>query len=131
MISKGTFDVTLNPEPSASAIEGVTIGRVAGTKRFSGPLEATSEMHMIAARTPVEGSASYAAVERVSGTLDGKRGTFIMVHVGQMHRGTRALFSVTIAPDSGTGELAGISGRMTIEIVNGKHFYELDYSIEN
>jgi hypothetical protein len=128
MIAKGSFDIKMTAEPPYDAVEGVALGRAHFDKRFSGPLEATSTVQMLSARTPVEGSAGYVGVERISGVLDGKRGTFVVVHTGVMRKGTRQLLSVTVVPDSGTGELAGISGRMDIQIVEGKHFYELDYS---
>jgi len=76
----------------------------------------------------VNGSAGYVAIERVTGTLDGKHGTFVLQHSGTMNRGASTL-SVTVVPDSGTGELAGLSGRMNIQIVEGKHFYELDFEL--
>jgi hypothetical protein len=123
---KGTFEVTMSPEPPHDVEDGVSIGRVALDKRFAGPLEATSKGQMIGARTPVPDSAGYVAIERVTGTLSGKRGTFVLQHSGVVTRGARAL-SVTIVPDSGTGELAGLSGKMDIQIVEGKHSYELEY----
>jgi hypothetical protein len=125
---KGTFEVTMSAEPPYDVEDGVSIGRVALDKRFTGPLEATSKGQMIGARTPVAASAGYVAVERVTGTLDGKRGTFVLQHSGVVTRGARSL-SVTVVPDSGTGELSGLSGKMDIQIVEGKHYYELEYEI--
>ena len=128
MLVKGTFDLTMNAEPPYDVEGGVTLARVRFDKRFAGPLEATSEVHMIGARTQVEGSAGYVAIERVRGTLQDRRGTFVLQHNGVMNRGATSL-SVTVVPDSGTEQLAGISGTMAIQVVDGKHFYELDYEI--
>jgi hypothetical protein len=125
MIAKGTFEVTMKADPPYDVADGVSLGHVRIEKRFAGELEATSEAHMIGARTPVENSAGYVAIERIKGTLAGKSGTFVVQHNGVMTRGTPSL-SVTIVPDSGTGGLVGIAGRMTIDIVEGKHFYTLD-----
>ena len=83
---------------------------------------------MLAVGTPVEGSAAYVAVERISGTLDGRGGSFLACHNGVMDRGTPSL-SVTVVPDSGTGELEGLTGRIAIDIVDGKHFYTFDYAL--
>jgi uncharacterized protein DUF3224 len=125
---KGTFEVRMSPEPPFDGAEGVPLGRVGLDKTFSGPLEATSQGFMLAARTKIEGSAAYVALERVTGSLEGRRGTFVLQHTGVMNRGARSL-TVTIVPDSGTGALEGISGRMTIEIAGGRHFYELEYAL--
>jgi hypothetical protein len=122
MIVKGTFDITVTPEPPYDVVDGVTLARARVDKRFVGPLDATSQVHMIGARTPVDGSAGYVAIERVTGTLEGRRGTFVLQHTGSMTRGALSL-AVTVVPDSGTGDLKGISGRMDIQIVEGKHFY--------
>ena len=130
MIAKGSFDLTMHAEPPYDEVAGVTLARVRFDKRFAGPLDATSEVNMIGARTPVAGSAGYVAIERVTGTLGGKRGTFVLQHAGLMTGGTPSL-SVVVVPDSGTGELAALSGRMDIAIVDGKHFYTLDYALEH
>jgi hypothetical protein len=97
-------------------------------KQFHGGLEATSKGVMLAAMTAVKGSAGYVAIEKVSGTLGGRSGTFVLQHSGIMNRGAPQLI-ITIVPDSGTGELAGIAGKMAINIVEGKHFYEFDYTL--
>jgi len=128
MIAKGSFDITMHPEPPYDVADGVTLARVRFDKQFTGPLDATSEVNMIGARTPVDGSAGYVAIERVKGTLEGKRGTFVLQHAGVMTRDTLSL-SVTVVPDSGTDRLKGLSGRMAIQIVDGKHFYEFDYEL--
>jgi Protein of unknown function (DUF3224) len=127
MKANGTFQVKLQPEAPYDEVEGVSLGRASLEKVFTGPLEATSVGHMIGARTPIANSAGYIAIERVIGSLEGKRGTFVLQHKGTMDRGTPSLL-VNIVPDSGTGELRGLSGTMSIKIEDGTHFYELDYS---
>jgi hypothetical protein len=101
---QGTFAITSHPEPPYDVVEGVALARMRFAKRFAGPLDAASEVHMLAARTPVPDSAGY------------------------MTRGARAL-RVTVVPDSGTGELAGLTGEMDIEIVDGQHHYRFDFDL--
>lgn len=122
---KGTFEVTMQGEPPFDVHEGVSLSRASFDKKFAGPLQATSKVQMLAARTAVNDSAGYVAVERIVGTLDGKGGSFVVVHTGLMNRGARSL-TIHIVPDSGTEALAGISGTMNIEIVAGQHHYEID-----
>jgi hypothetical protein len=83
---------------------------------------------MLAVGTEVPGSAAYVAIERIAGTLDGRRGSFLAQHSGTMDRGTPTL-ALNVVPDSGTGELAGLRGRMAIDIVDGAHFYTFDYTL--
>lgn len=123
----GTFEVDLTPVDSAEE-DGVTRGRFSMEKRFEGDLEGTSRGEMLTARTPVESSAGYVALERVTGTLDGRRGSFVLQHSGTMDRGEQRL-SVTVVPDSGTAGLEGIAGSMTITIEDGTHRYELAYDL--
>jgi hypothetical protein len=104
------------------------IGRMLLDKRFAGDLEATSKGQMLAVRTAVEGSAGYVALELVEGALAGRNGTFVLQHTGTMERGAQQL-SVTVVPDSGTGELEGLAGRMQIIIAEGKHSYQFDYTL--
>jgi hypothetical protein len=125
----GTFEVTMSPEPPYDVNEGASIGRVALKKQFKGDLEATSSAEMIGARSEVKGSAGYVAIERVVGTLGGRSGSFVLQHSGTMTRGKGQL-DVSVVPDSGTAELKGISGKMTIEISDGKHLYNFEYSLE-
>jgi hypothetical protein len=115
------------PEPPYSTADGITLGRARIEKTFEGPLTATGEVQMTSARCP-ESSAVYVAIERIEGTLDGKRGSFVAHHVGLSDRGAHSL-SIAIVPDSGTGDLRGIRGTIGIQIVDGKHLYELDYSL--
>jgi hypothetical protein len=128
MKARGTFEVTLAPQSAAAGVGDPTIGRMSIEKRFSGDLEGTSLGEMLAAGTDVKGSAGYVAMERVAGTIGGRRGTFALQHSGTMARGVPSL-AIAVVPDSGTGELAGISGTMSITIVEKKHFYEFDYAI--
>lgn len=125
---KGTFAITMQAEPPYEVIEGVSLGRVSFDKVFSGALDATSQVAMIGARTPHEGSAGYVAMERISGSLEGRRGTFVLQHSGTMIRGAASL-TVTVVPDSGTGELATLSGSMQIAVVDGAHHYDFQYEL--
>jgi hypothetical protein len=120
----GSFEVKMTPQ--ASDDKGV--GRYSLDKQFSGDLEGTSKGEMLAVSTPVEGSAGYVAIERITGTLGGHKGTFALQHTGTMTRGAAQL-SITVVPDSGTDQLVGLSGRMDIKITDGKHFYNFEYSI--
>jgi uncharacterized protein DUF3224 len=123
----GPFDVKLSPQPPEP--ESPAIGRMTIDKQFHGELEAVSKGQMLSAVTSTKGSAGYVAMEIVTGTLDGRQGTFVLQHSGTMNRGQPQL-SVTVVPDSGTGELRGLSGHMNIRIEpDGKHFYEFDYQI--
>ncbi|GMU64299.1 MAG: hypothetical protein AMXMBFR36_05730 [Acidobacteriota bacterium] len=126
----GTFDVTLTPQTPADGAEAPSWGRMAIAKTFHGDLEATSRGEMLTAMTEVKGSAGYVAVEKVDGTLGGRRGSFFLQHSGLMDRGSPSLV-ITVVPDSGNGELAGIEGTMTIEITEGKHFYAFEYRLRD
>jgi hypothetical protein len=125
--ARGTFDIQAQREPPFDPGEGATLGRTSFTKQFHGELEATSVVHMLSAVTEVKGSAGYVALERVKGELSGRTGSFVLQHSGVMTRGKPEL-SVTVVPDSGTQELKGIAGRLSIDIVDGKHFYTFDYT---
>jgi Protein of unknown function (DUF3224) len=125
----GSFEVTMKPLSSPDDPPGAFPGRMALDKQFSGDLVAVGQGQMLTAMTPTQGSAAYVAIERVTGTLHGRAGSFVLQHSGTMNRGVPQL-SVTVVPDSGTDALAGISGRLTIRIADGKHFYEFDYSLE-
>ena len=97
-------------------------------KQFHGDLEATSKGEMLTAGTAVKGSAGYVAIERVSGTLRGRSGTFILQHSGTMTRGAPQLI-ITVVPDSGADQLVGLTGTMVINIESGKHSYEFEYTL--
>jgi hypothetical protein len=126
--AKGEFDVTRSDEPACDMGGGATAGHYRFDKRFHGALEASSVVHMLAVGTDTPGSAAYVAIERLEGTLEARSGVFFLQHNGIMDRGAATL-SLTIVPDSGRDGLVGITGRMSIEITDGKHFYSLDYSL--
>ncbi|HKT28143.1 DUF3224 domain-containing protein [Dyella sp.] len=128
MQAKGPFDVKLAPQPAAPGIEQAGLGRMTLDKQFHGDLEATSLGEMLSAMGQVQGSAGYVAIERVTGSLHGKQGSFVLQHHGIMNRGVPQL-SVTVVPDSGTEALTGLTGSMQIQIEQGKHFYLFDYEL--
>ncbi|HKE93252.1 MAG TPA: DUF3224 domain-containing protein [Povalibacter sp.] len=125
--AKGTFDVKMLPQQDAGG--DAALGRFLLDKTFHGDLEGTSRGQMLTAGTAVEGSAGYVAFERVTGTLLGRRGSFVLQHIGTMRAG-QYYMSVKVLPDSGTDELSGLSGTMTIVIEGGGHSYLFDYSFE-
>jgi hypothetical protein len=126
--ASGTFEVKLMPLATAHDYAGAPLGRFSIDKQFQGDLVGTSKGEMLTGGTEVKNSAGYVAIERVSGTLHGKTGTFILQHSGTMNRGAQSL-TISVVPDSGTGELAGISGTMAITIADGKHSYDFEYAI--
>jgi hypothetical protein len=125
----GPFDVKLAPQPTAASSEGAVVGRMSLDKQYHGDLEATAKGEMLSIMGSEKGSGVYVAMEWVSGTLHGKTGSFALHHTGIMTRGVPSL-SIHVVPDSGTGELAGITGTLNIIIESGKHSYEFDYSLE-
>ena len=125
----GKFEVKLQPlNTFAQGIDGVTLGRMSIEKMFSGELSALSKGEMLNAITSVEGSASYVAIEQVTGTLSGRSGSFVLQHFATMHGGDNVLL-LEVVPDSGTRELTGISGKMAIRMEEGQHFYDFDYEL--
>ena len=124
--ASGSFDVKLTPQATDDSSTAAAIGRLSIDKQFHGDLEATSRGVMLAAGTGIPNSAGYVALERVSGTLGGFTGSFVLQHSGTMNRGAPQLV-VTVVPDSGTEGLTGLSGTMMIIIAGGKHSYEFDY----
>ena len=124
----GPFDVKVSPLALEDTTEGTMLARMSLDKQFHGDLEAASKGEMLSAGTAVKGSAGYVAIERVSGTLNGRRGTFVLQHSGTMTRGEPQL-TISVVPDSGTGELEGLAGTMTITIADGKHSYEMHYTL--
>jgi hypothetical protein len=125
--ARGTFDVKVTPQPPDDAAAG-PFGRLFLDKRFHGDLEGVSHGQMLAAETGVAGSGAYVALELVTGTLHGKRGTFVLQHKGTMQQGA-SVMDVTVVPDSGTGQLTGLSGTMTILIKGSEHAYEFTCSL--
>jgi hypothetical protein len=124
----GPFDVKLAPQPAEPEAGGDAFSRLLIDKQYHGDLEATSKGTMLAAGTSVKGSAGYVALEIVTGTLKGHAGTFVLQHTGTMTRGAPQL-SVTVVPDSGTGQLVGLTGKMNIIIADGKHSYDFEYTL--
>ena len=126
----GSFEVKITPQkPDNKEAEAAALVRMSSDKQFHGDLEGTSKGEMLATGRPdPKGSGGYVALERVTGTLHGRSGTFILQHSGTMTRGTPEL-SITVVPDSGTGQLAGLAGKMKIVIENGKHSYEFEYTL--
>ena len=123
--AEGAFDVKLAPLPADAGRPG-SFPRLSIDKTFHGDLAGTSAGEMTATGMSPIGSGAYVAVERVQGTLAGREGTFVLLHLGTMHAGAQSL-SVTVAPGSGTGGLAGLEGALTIRIEpGGKHFYAFD-----
>ncbi|MDR3680052.1 MAG: DUF3224 domain-containing protein [Flavipsychrobacter sp.] len=122
----GIFEVAIVPQTDR---EIPMFGRMTIDKQFHGALEGTSQGQMLSAGTAVKGSAGYVAMERVEGTLDGKKGSFALQHTATMNRGEPSL-TIIIVPDSGTDELEGISGTLNIRREDGKHFYDLTYTLK-
>ena len=127
-VARGTFEVTIEAEPPFLEQDGIKLNRNVVRKQFSGDLVGRSEAQMVAAYTATPGSAGYVAIEHFTGSVGGKSGSFLMQHHGLMEKGEAAL-TVTIVPDSGTGELAGISGTLEIENAAGKHSFVLQYEL--
>jgi hypothetical protein len=124
----GTFEVKLNPQPPYNDPEGALLGRLSIDKEFKGDLEATSKGEMLTAGTSIKNSAGYVAIERVTGSLNGRTGSFALQHNGTMDRGSPRL-TIHVVPDSGTGQLTGLTGTLGIEISSGKHSYVFDYTL--
>ena len=130
MQAKGEFEVKRIPQDELDIGQGATVGHSHFDKRFHGPLDATSVVHMLALMSPVQGSGAYVAMERIEGTLDGRRGSFYTQHNGIMDRGKPSL-DLTVVPDTGTDELVGLHGRIAIDIADGKHFYTFEYDFRD
>lgn len=125
---QGSFEVQMSAEPPFDIVDGVALGRARFDKQFSGPLAGTSKVEMLSVRADGTQSGAYVAVERITGSVDGKQGSFALVHLGLSNRGERSL-SVQIVPESGTGELKTIRGSMTIDITGKQHLYTFDYDL--
>ncbi len=128
MHAEGTFDVKNSPLTADEALAGTAIGRFGLDKQFHGDLEAASKGEMLGAGNPATGTAGYVAIEQVTGTLHGRTGSFALQHFGTMEDNKFDL-TVKVVPGSGTGDLTGIAGTMTIKIVSGKHSYQFDYTL--
>lgn len=124
----GQFEVALEPmETYAKGADGVNLGRMSIDKTFHGELSAKSKGEMLNVMTSVQGSAGYVAIELVTGALSGMNGSFVLQHYGTMAGGKDKLV-LEVVPDSGTGELVGLSGQMVIRVENGQHFYDFNYT---
>ena len=124
--AKGTFEVKLNPQDQGA---DMPVGRMEIDKQFQGDLVGTSKGQMLmAGSSSVKDSAGYVAIEKVTGTLNGRRGSFYLQHTGVMTRGVGEL-TITVIPDSGTDQLVGLRGKMNIIIAEGKHSYEFEYTL--
>jgi hypothetical protein len=122
----GTFDVKMTPQTDDKS--DPALGRMTIDKQFHGDLEGTSKGQMLTGMTEVKGSAGYVAIEKVTGTLKGRSGSFILQHTGVMNRNVPQL-TITVVPDSGTGQLMGLTGTLTINIADGKHSYDFEYTL--
>lgn len=127
--ARGTFEVKVLPLPEDTKVPGVAVGRFSIDKQFKGDIEGTSKGEMMTAGTAVKGSAGYVAVEVITGALLGRKGSFTLLHQATMKQDGDFKMSLVVIPDSGTGELAGLQGSMTIVIEPGKHSYVLDYTL--
>lgn len=127
----GAFDVKVTPQkPDTQIARAANFSRLTIDKRFHGDLEGISKGEMLATQTETPGSAGYVALERVSGRLGGRQGSFVLQHSASMSRGAQTS-SIGVVPDSGTGELRGISGSMTITVAaDGTHSYQFDYKLQ-
>jgi len=128
MHARGTFDVTMTPQPPDDKTTVASVSRMSLDKQFRGDLDASSTGQMLAVGTAVEGSAGYVAMEQVAGTLHGHRGTFALQHSGTMTRGTPQL-AITVVPDSGNADLVGLVGTLEIDSVDGQHTYDFAYTL--
>ena len=128
MHAAGRFEVKVAPQPPEEGVGDPNIARMALDKQFEGDLVARSKGQMLASGNPATGSGGYVAIEYVIGSLNEKSGAFALQHIGTM-TGGEAQMAVSVVPGSGSGELEGIEGRMSIKIEGGKHFYEFEYSL--
>ena len=126
--AKGSFEITMQAPPAGEGVGRVSIGRMLLDKYYSGDLIGIGQGEMLSAGNPAAGSAGYVAIEHVTGTLGDLSGSFALQHAGTMHAGASHL-SVSIVPGSGTGQLTGIEGKIRLDMVDRKHYYELDYTL--
>lgn len=124
--ASGTFDITMTPASPPKHEGRTATGRMLLDKQYSGDLVATGKGQMLTAVTDTQGAAAYVAIERVKGTLNGKKGSFVIQHAGTMRGGAQHL-SISVVPDSGTEELTGITGTLALKMVERSHTYAFDY----
>lgn len=125
----GSFEIKMQPAPAGEGAGRVAVGRMLIDKLYSGDLIGTGQGEMLSAGNPAAGSASYVAIEHVTAVLAGRQGSFALAHAGTMDQGQQTL-SIAIVPGSGGGDLFGITGTLAIRIVEGKHFYDIDYTLD-
>src|SRR5215831_5693774 len=125
--ARGTFEIKLTPQPSDDKADE-NLGRFTFVKQLHGDLEGTSKGQMLTGGDVRKGSGGYVAIEKVTGTLNGRTGSFILQHSGSMAHGEQHLV-ITVVPDSGTDQLTGLSGTFTIIIADGKHSYDFEYTL--
>ena len=126
--AKGSFEVKVTPA-TIDPQETIASARLTADKEYRGDLVGTARGEMWTVDTGVEGSGGYVAIERVDGSLDGRRGRFVLLHQGTMRRGGDFRMRLVVVPDSGTDELVGLSGTVTILLVDGRHDYEMEYEL--
>ncbi|GAB2512095.1 DUF3224 domain-containing protein [Lysobacter humi (ex Lee et al. 2017)] len=126
--AKGRFSIQKIPQPMLDLGGDAQAMHLRFDKQFEGALKATGVVQFMAVGNPSKGSAAYVAVERIDGTLDGRRGSFMTRHPGVMDAGAMSL-DLAVVPQSGNGELEGLRGTMSIDIIDGEHFYTLDYQL--
>ena len=124
----GTFDVKIVPQPQSEIESAASIARFSIDKQLHGDLEATSKGEMLTSGDPKSGAAAYVAIERVTGSLHGRSGSFVLQHTASMTPSSQQML-ITVAPDSGTGRLIGLSGKLLIKIENKQHFYDFEYTL--
>ncbi len=129
LTAKGTFTITMIPPPAGEGAGRLSVGRMFIDKHYSGDLTGTGQGEMLSAGNPAAGSASYVAIEHVTGTLNGRSGSFALQHAGTMHAG-RSDLTIAIVPGSGTGDLFGIEGKLTLDIAGGQHAWQIDYTLD-
>ncbi len=126
--ASGSFEITMTPAAPPQHEGCTAVGRMVLDKQYAGELAASGKGEMLTAVTDTPGSAAYVAIERITGSLQGKQGSFVIQHVGNMRGGEQQL-SISVVADSGTGELAGITGKLSLKMVERKHFYEFEYEL--
>jgi len=127
MHASGPFDVKVTAQNDSSS--DPLLNRMTLDKQYHGDLEATGMGQMLTAGTEIKGSGAYVAIEKVTGTLKGRSGSFVLQHSGIMTQNVPQL-TIAVVPDSGTGQLKGLSGKMNINIAaDGMHSYEFDYTL--
>lgn len=127
--AKGTFEITSTPHPPDTMTPGLDAMRITFHKTFSGGLQGTSVVEMLGMMDRDLGSGAYVALERFTGTVDGRTGSFSLQHSSSMKRG-RPEQRIAVVPDSGTGDLQGLTGTMTIDIVEKQHHYTFEHTFE-